>query len=249
MGEYRGEEVCFPLHYCRHLRGGGLIWGRTPVCRARPMLTHVKRKRQQVDKSYSHMKTEWISRLNFFSRGYAYGLAEPHCSTPARPQLLHSNISLSCYKLQKSEKFQTDFLWYFMFCIVKKTSTCRFYCRRRTWHQLITDIWIILPFRVAASSCQIISSGMPKWPSSISCQADLPAWEQATQLSVLIIKRTEYLTHALSFESLVLTSQVQSSFRSKRTRLKHELMSAQWEENSLHAAESSIRSTAAAFNS
>lgn len=206
-------------------------------------------KRQQVDKSYSHMKTEWISRLNFFSRGYAYGPAELHCSTPARPQLLHSNISLSCFNLQKSEKFHPDFLWYFIFCIVEKTLACRLYCRRKTRQQFIAEIWIILPFRVAFSSCQIISSGMPNWPCSISCQADLPAWEQATQLSVLIIKRTEYLTHALSLESLVLTPQVQSSFRSKRTRLKHELMSAQWEEKSLHAAESSIRSTAAAFNS
>lgn len=96
---------------------------------------------------------------------------------------------------------------------------------------------------LSSCSCQIICAGMPNWPSSISCQADLPAWEQATQLRVLIIKSTEYLTHALSCESLALTSQVQSSFRSKRTRLKHELMSAQWEEKSLHAAESSIRST------
>lgn len=77
-------------------------------------------KRQQVDKSYSHMKTEWISRLNLFSRGYAYGPAELHCSTPAKDGLLHSNISLSCFKLEKSEKFQPDLLWHFTFCLVKK---------------------------------------------------------------------------------------------------------------------------------
>lgn len=46
-----------------------------------PILTHVKRKRQQVDKCYSHMKTEWISRLNVFSGGWADGPAELHCST------------------------------------------------------------------------------------------------------------------------------------------------------------------------
>lgn len=53
--------------------GGGLIWGTTPVCRAGPILTHVKREGSRFDKSYSHMKTEWISRLNFFSRGSSYG--------------------------------------------------------------------------------------------------------------------------------------------------------------------------------
>lgn len=60
--------------------------------------------------------------------------------------------------------------------------------------------WIIVPIRAAASSCQIMCAGMPPRPSSISCQADLAAWEQATQLTMLIIKSTEYLTHALSFE-------------------------------------------------
>lgn len=117
------------------------------------------------------------------------------------------------------------------------------------WHLLWT-IWIPLPVGAAASSiCQIRCAYMPNWPSSIPCQADLSAWEQPTQLTVLIIKSTAHLTHALSSESLASTYQVQSSFRSKRTRLKCELTSARWEEKSLHTARSSIRSTAAAVNS
>lgn len=108
----RCEGVCaFPC-ITVDILGGGLILGKTPRLSPDPC----QAKSQQVDKCYSHMKTEWISRLNFLSRGHAYGHAGLHCSTPAKHCLWHSNISLGCFKIEKSEKFQPDLPWYFMFC-------------------------------------------------------------------------------------------------------------------------------------
>lgn len=66
------------------LLGGGPDMGQDSCVQSRPSHDLCQAKRQQVDKSYSHMKTEWISRLNFFNRGHAYGPAELHCSTLAK---------------------------------------------------------------------------------------------------------------------------------------------------------------------
>lgn len=66
------------------LLGGGPDMGQDSCVQSPANPDPCQAKRQQVDKSYSHMKTEWISRLNFFSRGYAYGPAELHCSAPAK---------------------------------------------------------------------------------------------------------------------------------------------------------------------
>lgn len=98
-----------------------------------------------------------------------------------------------------------------MVCLVKKDSIF-------TWQALPRLIVETLcqSDRLPPLTCQITSAMLTNRPSSISCQADLPAGRQATQLRVLIIKSTEYLMHAYSFESLALTSQVQSSFRSER---------------------------------
>lgn len=83
MGEDVDGGACVPLHYCGRT-GRGSDMGQGPCVQSRANSDPCQAKRQQVDKSYSHMKTEWISRLNFFSRGYAYGTAELHCSAPAK---------------------------------------------------------------------------------------------------------------------------------------------------------------------
>lgn len=209
-----GEDVWggyFLLHYCRRT-GRGSDMGQVSCVQSRASADPCQAKRQQVDKSYSHMKTEWISRLNFFSRSSAYRPAELHCSTPAKHWLLHSSISLRCLKLEKSE------------IPARFTLVPHVLSREDGINQYLAGFNAEEKF--LSLSCQTTYAGMLDWPSSISCQADLPAWEQATQLRVQIIKSTAYLMDALSFESLALTSQVQSSFRSKRIWLRPELISA-----------------------
>lgn len=87
------------------------------------------------------MKTEWISRLNFFSRGSAYRPAGLHCSAAAKHCWLHGNISISCLKLQKVRQIPTRFilssqdrlnhyLACFAFCILQKI-----------WQQPVLNNW------------------------------------------------------------------------------------------------------------
>lgn len=85
QAEYWGKMrrgVCFTLLYCRHTASGPDT-GQDSCMQSRTNPDPCQVKRQQADKYYSHMKTEWISRLNFFTRDYVLGPAGRHCSTPA----------------------------------------------------------------------------------------------------------------------------------------------------------------------
>lgn len=145
------------------------------------------RKRQQVDKCYSHMKTDSISRLNIFWRGSACGRAELHCSATAKPWLHHSNTSLNCFKslrMEKSEKIPARFTLVapphvcgVLCALTTPLTSSLYFCRM--WHQLfISKFWIILSSRAAASSfCQ---------SHVLVFLTDVPAWEKNTQARMLI---------------------------------------------------------------
>lgn len=58
--------VCALPSITADILGGGLM-GQDSCVQSLADSDPCQAKRQQVDKSYSHMKTEWISRLNLFS--------------------------------------------------------------------------------------------------------------------------------------------------------------------------------------